>query len=102
MKTKPLLGLLIFVATLATGFAQSTLVFNPPANAAGAKHVVLLSGDPLDYRTHVLETWVEGNKVFDLAKAEDRLYAVGGLGAGHDQPLRPHLCGDFDDEEFGR
>jgi imidazolonepropionase-like amidohydrolase len=63
---------------------------------------ILLSGDPLDYRTHVLETWVEGSKVFDLANAEDRLYAVGGFGAGHDQPVRPHLCGDFDDEEYGR
>jgi imidazolonepropionase-like amidohydrolase len=39
---------------------------------------IVLSGDPLDYRTHVLETWVEGQKVFDLAKPEDRLYAVGG------------------------
>ncbi len=63
---------------------------------------VVLSGDPLDYRTHVLETWVEGTKVFDLARPEDRLYAAGGFGAGHDQPPVPHLCGDLDDEEQGR
>ena len=63
---------------------------------------IVLSGDPLDYRTHVLETWVEGAKVFDLARPEDRLYAVGGFGAGHDQPPTPHLCGDFEDEEQGR
>ena len=63
---------------------------------------VVLSGDPLDYRTHVLETWVEGAKVFDLATPEGRLYAAGGFGAGHDQTPRPHLCGDFEDEEHAR
>lgn len=63
---------------------------------------VVLSGDPLDYRTHVLQTWVEGTKVFDLATPEGRLYAAGGFGAGHDQAPKPHLCGDFDDEEQGR
>jgi imidazolonepropionase-like amidohydrolase len=63
---------------------------------------VVLSGDPLDYRTHVLETWVEGRKVFDLARPEDRLYAAGGFGAGQAQPPTPHLCGDLDGEEAGR
>jgi imidazolonepropionase-like amidohydrolase len=62
---------------------------------------VVLSGDPLDYRTQVLETWIEGAKVFDRSRAEDRLYAVGGYGAGRDQSFSPHLCGDFD-EEAGR
>jgi imidazolonepropionase-like amidohydrolase len=62
---------------------------------------IVLSGDPLDYRTHVLETWIDGSKVFDLARPEDRLYAVGGFGAGHEQSPVPHLCGDFE-EEFGR
>jgi imidazolonepropionase-like amidohydrolase len=62
----------------------------------------VLSGDPLDYRTHVLETWVEGTKVFDLATPEGHLYASGGFGAGHDQTPKPHLRGDFDDEEQGR
>jgi imidazolonepropionase-like amidohydrolase len=63
---------------------------------------LVLSGDPLDYRTHVLETWVEGVKVFDSAKPEDKLYATGGYGASHDQPPLAHLCGDHDDEEQGR
>ncbi len=63
---------------------------------------LVLSGDPLDYRTHVLQTWVEGAMVFDLSREKDRLYAVGGYGAGHGQPLAAHLCGDFEDEEQGR
>lgn len=43
---------------------------------------ILLSGDPLSIYTRVLETWVEGRRVFDLSNEEDRLYAVGGEGAG--------------------
>lgn len=46
---------------------------------------IVLSGDPLSVHTKVLETWIEGLKVFDLSRAEDRLYAVGGYGAGRDQ-----------------
>ena len=53
--------------------------------------LVVLSGDPLSYTTHVLETWVEGQKVFDRALPKDRLYAVGGYGASHDQPPSAHL-----------
>jgi imidazolonepropionase-like amidohydrolase len=51
---------------------------------------IILSGDPLSVYTKVLETYVEGVKVFDRNKPEDRLFAVGGYGAGHDQML------DFD------
>jgi hypothetical protein len=40
----------------------------------------------LSVYTHVLETWVEGVQVFDRANPKDHLYAVGGYGAGHDQP----------------
>lgn len=47
---------------------------------------ILLSGDPLSLYTHVLETWVEGKRVFDRSDPGDHLYAVGGYGAGHDQP----------------
>ncbi len=63
---------------------------------------LVLSGDPLDYRTHVLETWVEGAKVFDLSREKDRLLAVGGYGAGQGQPPAAHLCQDLEDEDQGR
>jgi imidazolonepropionase-like amidohydrolase len=43
---------------------------------------VLLSGDPLSVYTKVLETWVEGNKVFDRNDPQDQLWAEGGWGAG--------------------
>lgn len=43
---------------------------------------VVLSGDPLSVYTHVLETWVDGVRVFDREEAKDRVYAVGGYGAG--------------------
>ncbi len=46
---------------------------------------IVLSGDPLSVYTKVLETWVEGVTVFDRSNARDRLYAVGGHGASHDQ-----------------
>jgi imidazolonepropionase-like amidohydrolase len=52
--------------------------------------LVVLSGDPLSYKTHVLETWVEGQKVFDRADPKDRLYATGGYGASHDQSPSAH------------
>ncbi|MGA2134023.1 MAG: amidohydrolase family protein [Bryobacteraceae bacterium] len=46
---------------------------------------VMLSGDPLSVYTHVLETWIEGQKVFDRGVPADRLESVGGYGASHDQ-----------------
>jgi imidazolonepropionase-like amidohydrolase len=51
---------------------------------------VVLSGDPFSVYTRVLQTWVEGRKVFDLADAKDRLLANGGYGASDDQALS--LC----------
>lgn len=45
---------------------------------------IVLSGDPLSVYTHVLQTWVEGKKVFDRSDPKDYLIAVGGLGAGND------------------
>lgn len=42
----------------------------------------VLSGEPLSIYTRVLETWVEGERVFDLSRSEDRLMAEGGPGAG--------------------
>lgn len=53
---------------------------------------IVLSGDPLSVYTHVLETWVEGKKVFDRSDPKDHLYAVGGHGASHDSA-------DFIDED---
>jgi imidazolonepropionase-like amidohydrolase len=46
---------------------------------------VVLSGDPLSVWTQVLETWVDGRKVFDRSVPGDRLLAVGGYGASDDQ-----------------
>ena len=45
---------------------------------------IVLSGDPLSVYTHVLETWVEGRKVFDRSDPKDYLIALGGKGAGND------------------
>lgn len=44
--------------------------------------LVVLSGDPFSVYTQVRETWVEGVKVFDWTRPDDRLYAEGGYGAG--------------------
>ena len=52
--------------------------------------LIVLDGDPLSVYTKVLETWVEGRRVFDRNDPQDRLYAVGGFGAGHDQ--QPYFC----------
>ncbi|MBL0926243.1 MAG: amidohydrolase family protein [Phycisphaerales bacterium] len=51
---------------------------------------IVLSGDPLSVYTKVEQTWVDGVKVFDRSDPKDRLYATGGLGAGHDQS--PYFC----------
>jgi imidazolonepropionase-like amidohydrolase len=60
--------------------------------------LVILSGDPLSVYTHVLETWVDGQKVFDRSDPKDYLYAVGGYGASHDQNAGLHLCGEDEEE----
>ncbi|MFM7207729.1 MAG: amidohydrolase family protein [Planctomycetaceae bacterium] len=52
--------------------------------------LVVLSGEPFSVRTKVLQTWVEGTKVFDRENPDDRLFAVGGYGAGRDQ--KAHAC----------
>lgn len=45
---------------------------------------IVLSGDPLSIYTHVLQTWVEGKKVFDRSDPKDYEIAVGGKGANAD------------------
>ncbi len=52
---------------------------------------IVLSGDPLSVYTKVLETWVDGSNVFDRSTPADRLYAVGGYGASHDQGVFQEL-----------
>ncbi len=51
---------------------------------------IVLDGDPLSIYTKVLQTYVEGQVVFDRSDPKDFLYAVGGYGAGHDQ--QPYYC----------
>lgn len=46
--------------------------------------IIVLSGDPVSVYTQVLETWVEGKRVFDRSDPKDRLTATGGFGAGND------------------
>lgn len=46
---------------------------------------IVLSGDPLSVYTKVLETWVDGVKVFDRTVEKDRLYAEGGEGSAERQ-----------------
>jgi imidazolonepropionase-like amidohydrolase len=51
---------------------------------------IVLSGDPFSVYTRVEQTFVEGQRVFDLADPADHLFAVGGLGAS--APTEPYLC----------
>ncbi|MBC7796173.1 MAG: amidohydrolase family protein, partial [Pyrinomonadaceae bacterium] len=48
---------------------------------------IVLSGDPFSVYTHVLQTYVEGKKVFDRTNPEDYKIAVGGAGVGAEQLL---------------
>ena len=41
--------------------------------------LVVLSGPPFSVYTQVLETWIEGQRVFDRADPVDRRYATGGF-----------------------
>lgn len=54
--------------------------------------IIILSGDPLSVYTHVLETYVDGQRVFDRANEKDRLFATGGFGAGRDQSFFTECC----------
>lgn len=44
---------------------------------------LILDGDPLSTYTHVQQTWVEGEKLFDRETEEGLLMATGGFGAGN-------------------
>jgi imidazolonepropionase-like amidohydrolase len=52
---------------------------------------IVLDGDPLSVYTKVLETWVDGVRVFDRRDEQDRLWAVGGWGAGDPRAVH-HDC----------
>ena len=52
---------------------------------------IVLSGDPLSVYTHVQETWIDGERVFNRSNAEDRKYATGGYCTGNDQATFIHL-----------
>ena len=73
------------------GQAQSQFAVRKP-------DFIILDGDPLSVYSKVLETWVEGQRVFDRSDPKDYLFAVGGFGAGHDQ--RPYFC-CFDQTQQG-
>jgi len=56
---------------------------------------IVLSGDPLSVYTHILQTFVEGKKVFDRSDPKDYLISTGGYGASDDREI--HIdCFDGD------
>jgi imidazolonepropionase-like amidohydrolase len=58
---------------------------------------IVLSGDPLSVYTHVLQTFVEGKKVFDRSNPKDLVFATGGKGATDNADLSAHIsCFDGD------
>ncbi len=55
---------------------------------------ILLSGPPFSVYTKVLETWIEGQKVFDRSNPEDLHYATGGYDVARRYPkLMPAATG---------
>ena len=60
---------------------------------------IVLNGDPLSIYTKIEETWVDGERVFDRSDPDDRRYAVGGYGTGHDQS--PYFCCYDQDQQGG-
>lgn len=48
--------------------------------------LVVLSGPPFSVYTQVLQTWIEGELVFDRADPEQRRYATGGFAVGDRYP----------------
>lgn len=52
---------------------------------------VILSGKPFSVYTRVLQTWVEGNKRFDIADPDDKLVAEGGFNALTDDDGGGHV-----------
>lgn len=59
--------------------------------------LIILSGDPFSAYTHVLQTWVDGVKVFDLSNPRDELYARGGYDSIRDGIFEVHA--DMEDHD---
>jgi imidazolonepropionase-like amidohydrolase len=47
---------------------------------------IILSGQPFSVYTHVLETWIEGQKIFDRNNPQDLRYATGGFSVASRYP----------------
>jgi imidazolonepropionase-like amidohydrolase len=47
---------------------------------------IILSGEPFSVYTHVLETWIEGQRVFDRSNPRDLHYATGGFAVASHYP----------------
>ena len=60
--------------------------------------LAVFSGDPLSVYSHVLETWVEGRRVFDRRDPKDLLVATGGYGAGDRRDFHGCCFGGTGDE----
>jgi imidazolonepropionase-like amidohydrolase len=54
---------------------------------------IILSGDPLSLYTRVEQTWVEGEKVFDINDLESRKYSLGGYEVYRGDYQYLHNCG---------
>ncbi len=54
---------------------------------------IVLSGDPFSTYTHVLETYVEGKKVFDRQNPDDYKFAVGGYDVYQPGEYQVECCG---------
>ncbi len=51
---------------------------------------VLLSGEPFSTYTKVIETWIDGEKVFDRSRMEDYRYSTGGFHVRDRMPTSPY------------
>jgi len=54
---------------------------------------IILSGDPFSIYTNVEQTWVEGEKVFDLSNPDDYKYHTGGYEIYRGDFQYTHSCG---------
>ncbi len=54
---------------------------------------IILSGDPFSIYSHVEQTWVEGEKVFDRSNPDDLKYAIGGYEVFRGDYSEVHSCG---------